>query len=182
MTETTHADRFHLDHRGRCGRCLHRHHSEPRQRPHDRAQLPKWVLPAGIGLAMLSYSIWNEYTWYPRMRRCAARRRRGRERAERPRDIPAVELSFPECIAFHRGGPGDSGPFGFGPADLRRERRGHSTMVARTAHPQAFDCAKGARADLMDGATLFGRRNAEGYRVAYQAADDPLVAAACGGG
>jgi hypothetical protein len=47
--------------------------------------------------------------------------------------------------------------------------------------PQAFDCAKGARADLMDGATLSEDGTLKGTKW-MQAADDPLVAAACGGG
>lgn len=30
--------------------------------------LPRWLLPAAIGAAMLSYTIWNEYSWYSRVR------------------------------------------------------------------------------------------------------------------
>lgn len=30
--------------------------------------LPKWLMPAGIGLAMLGTAIWSEYSWYPRLR------------------------------------------------------------------------------------------------------------------
>lgn len=26
-----------------------------------------WVLPGGIGLAMISFAIWNEYSWFPRV-------------------------------------------------------------------------------------------------------------------
>lgn len=29
---------------------------------------PKWALPGGIGAAMLLFTIWNEYTWFPRVR------------------------------------------------------------------------------------------------------------------
>jgi hypothetical protein len=29
-------------------------------------RLPKWTLPASIGLGMLLFSIWNEYSWYGR--------------------------------------------------------------------------------------------------------------------
>lgn len=29
-------------------------------------QPARWLLPAGIGLAMVSYSIWNDYAWYGR--------------------------------------------------------------------------------------------------------------------
>ncbi|MDF3607719.1 hypothetical protein PE067_17185 [Paracoccus sp. DMF-8] len=28
--------------------------------------VPTWVLPAGIGLAMVSYSVWNDYAWFGR--------------------------------------------------------------------------------------------------------------------
>lgn len=30
--------------------------------------LPKWLLPAGIGLSMIAYTIWNEYSWFDRTR------------------------------------------------------------------------------------------------------------------
>ncbi|AUH63275.1 hypothetical protein [Paracoccus zhejiangensis] len=26
----------------------------------------RWLLPAGIGLAMIAYSVWNDYAWYDR--------------------------------------------------------------------------------------------------------------------
>lgn len=29
--------------------------------------LPRWLLPAGVGLAMLGFTIWNEYSWYSRV-------------------------------------------------------------------------------------------------------------------
>lgn len=28
--------------------------------------LPRWLLPAGIGLAMICYSVWNDYSWFGR--------------------------------------------------------------------------------------------------------------------
>lgn len=28
--------------------------------------LAPWLLPAGIGLSMVAYSVWNDYAWYPR--------------------------------------------------------------------------------------------------------------------
>ncbi|MCQ0971830.1 hypothetical protein MLD63_15520 [Paracoccus sp. TK19116] len=30
--------------------------------------LPAWLMPAAIGAAMLGYAIWNDYTWYPRLK------------------------------------------------------------------------------------------------------------------
>jgi hypothetical protein len=29
--------------------------------------LPRFIMPAAIGLSMLVFSVWNEYTWYGRM-------------------------------------------------------------------------------------------------------------------
>lgn len=32
----------------------------------SRGRLPRWLVPAGIGLGMLGFGVWNEYSWYPR--------------------------------------------------------------------------------------------------------------------
>ena len=29
--------------------------------------LPRWIMPAAIGLGMLVFTIWNEYSWYSRV-------------------------------------------------------------------------------------------------------------------
>jgi hypothetical protein len=31
-----------------------------------RRWLPAWIVPAAAGLGMLTFAVWNEYTWYPR--------------------------------------------------------------------------------------------------------------------
>ena len=31
-----------------------------------RGRLPKWVMPVAAGAAMIGFTIWSEYTWYPR--------------------------------------------------------------------------------------------------------------------
>ena len=31
------------------------------------AVAPRWIMPAGIGLAMLGFTVWNEYSWYSRV-------------------------------------------------------------------------------------------------------------------
>lgn len=30
-------------------------------------QLPRWIMPLAIGISVITYSIWNEYTWFSRM-------------------------------------------------------------------------------------------------------------------
>ena len=29
--------------------------------------LPRWIMPAAIGLGMLGFAVWNEYSWYGRV-------------------------------------------------------------------------------------------------------------------
>ena len=31
-----------------------------------RGRLPRWTVPASAGIAMIAFSIWSEYSWYPR--------------------------------------------------------------------------------------------------------------------
>lgn len=31
-----------------------------------RGRLPRWSVPASAGIAMIAFSIWSEYSWYPR--------------------------------------------------------------------------------------------------------------------
>ena len=31
-----------------------------------RGCLPKWIVPASAGIAMIAFSIWSEYAWFPR--------------------------------------------------------------------------------------------------------------------
>lgn len=31
-------------------------------------QMPRWLLPAGIGLAMIGFATWNEYSWADRVK------------------------------------------------------------------------------------------------------------------
>lgn len=103
--------------------------------------LPRWVLTAGIGLAMVSYSVWNDYAWY------------GRSVAKLPQgsvvllsnhtSLPWAPWTFvfPVVTRFTALDPATverTAP------DLRRaeirliERRAHTILVR-----QDFDCANG---------------------------------------
>jgi hypothetical protein len=144
-------------------------------------KLPTWVLPAGIGLAMLGYSIWNEYTWFPRMRDAL------------PEGV--VVASAPTERAMYRPWsylfPSVSRFIAVDRATAARSTAAPQVFVANAVVfqrwqperrvPQAFDCANNARADLMDGATLSTDGVLKGAEW-QKADDDPLVAAACSGG
>ncbi len=128
--------------------------------------LPIWLLPAGIGLAMITYSVWNDYTWYGR---ALARLPQGTQVLMVGEDSqPWAPWTYvaPLKIRFAALDPATIETDG----SLRRaqimlvERRGQTLVV-----PQEFDC-EGGRI-----------KPAHGDWVAA-GADDPAFAAVCEGG
>lgn len=127
---------------------------------------PPWLLPAGIGAAMVLYSVWNDYSWYDR---AVTRLPEGTEvlmvgtarQAWAPWTfIAPVEVRFaaldPAAVTQAEGGNRRA-------EIMLVERRGQTLIV-----PQEFDCERGlirpARGDW-----------------APAAAADPAFAAVCGG-
>lgn len=103
-------------------------------------QLPPWLLPAGIGLSMVIYSVWNDYSWYDR---AVARLPEGAEvlmvgtarQAWAPWTYLApVEVRFaalnPEAVTELAEGHRHA-------QIMLVERRGQTLLV-----PQDFDCAR----------------------------------------
>lgn len=126
--------------------------------------LPRWLLPAGIGLAMIAYSVWNDYAWFDRARdRLPAGAQVLLVGADRRPWAPwtylaPVTVRFAALDAASVRGTGD----GLRQARiLLVDRRGQTVVV-----PQEFDCAGGrirpARGDW-----------------SLAAPDDPAFAAVC---
>lgn len=100
----------------------------------------KWLLPAGIGLAMICYSIWNDYAWLGR----------AQERLPDGAKVLLVGYDsyfwapwtylFPAGVRFAALDPAKiSDNAGSKRAEIMLvERRGPTLIV-----PQEFDCAKG---------------------------------------
>lgn len=102
--------------------------------------LPRWLLPAGIGLAMIGYSVWNDYAWF------------GRAVGRLPADAQVLLVGrdsqpwapwtylAPVEVRFAALDPASIGPAGQGDVLQARimlvERRGQTLVV-----PQEFDCA-----------------------------------------
>lgn len=143
-------------------------------------RLPKWAMPVAIGTAMIAFTIWNEYTWYPRAR------------AQLPDTL--VVVSAPEESTFYRPwtyaaplvtrfvaldrAPGEAaGPKPFATLAYVVVRWSGSVPV-----PVAFDCARGLRADLVDGAKLNPDGTLSGAEWLTPGEGDPLLRAACMGG
>lgn len=127
--------------------------------------LPRWLLPAGIGMAMIGYSVWNDYSWYGR---AVDRLPEGSEvlmtgEARQPW-APWTYLA-PVKVRFAALDPATITASGEGKrAEIMLvERRGQTLVV-----PQEFDCPAGkvrpARGDWMAAGP-----------------DDPAFAAVCGG-
>ncbi|MGV8949510.1 MAG: hypothetical protein ACOH2M_00290 [Cypionkella sp.] len=145
----------------------------------SRGRLPSWSIPAAIGAGMLTFSIWNEYTWYPR--------------AAGALPASVTILSAPEASNIWR-------PWTylfpihtrFAAYDGTKAkisqidpafRQGEVAIVQRWTStrriPIAVDCAKGLRADLVEGAALAPDGTLTGAEWYPASADDPLQAAAC---
>ncbi|MGB3178561.1 MAG: hypothetical protein WBC68_13080 [Albidovulum sp.] len=145
-------------------------------------RVPKWLLPAGVGLSMLGFTIWNEYSWYPRI---LAALPEGVVIASAPADRviyrPWTYLKplVTRFVAVDKTAavPSTAQPDMFMATAVVIQRWAPTQSVA-----VAFDCAKGVRADLPEGARLDDNGTLEGTQWRPLDAADVLVAAACKGG
>jgi hypothetical protein len=145
-------------------------------------RLPKWFLPASVGLGMIGFGVWNEYTWYARVS------------GQLPAEL--VVASAPEERAWYR-------PWTYvAPLTLRFVAVDRGRILRSTSDPGlivapvmilerwsptrqitvAFDCTGHRRADLLDGAELNDDGTLDGVDWREVGPDDALVKAACDGG
>lgn len=146
-----------------------------------KGRLPKWLMPAGAGIAMLVATISSEYGWY------------GRTQANMPEGFVVAQAI--EETTFYR-------PWTYAVPFVSRfvavdtvTRRTHPQQPdqrivdlvfygrwQRTAKvPVLFDCAEGARADIVDGVEFANDgavSNADWRSVGH---DDPVLTVACQG-
>lgn len=148
----------------------------------SRGLLPSWSIPAAIGAGMLAFTIWNEYTWF------------ARTTAVLPPQVTVI--SAPESRALwrpwtyifpiHQRFAAYDGTSAQTSAENPAIRQAQVMLVQRwqatTRIPVAVDCAKGLRADLVDGAVLAPDGTLTGTEWRPAAADDALQLAACKAG
>jgi hypothetical protein len=144
--------------------------------------LPRWIVPASAGVAMLGFSIWNEYSWFDRV---------------------SAQIAPPVVVAIAPVERGLLRPWTYlHPITLRFVAADLGRIAVSSADPAlrvipvfvverwsptrgltvAVDCAAGRRADLPEG-------DAAGADVALSTVAwqdvglaDPIVVAACAGG
>lgn len=146
-----------------------------------RKALPRFALPAAAGLAMLGFTIWNEYSWF------------ARTTAALPPEA-VVTLSHAEPSAFRPWtylSPFVSRFAAVDRAGIRRNERVPGQVLVEillfnrhgpTAKvPVLVDCGGHRRADIADGITFDADgapTNAEWHEMKP---DDPLIGAVCDG-
>ncbi|SFP41372.1 hypothetical protein [Tranquillimonas alkanivorans] len=144
-------------------------------------RLPRWLMPAVAGLAMIAATISLEYTWYSRT---VAALPEGLVIAdtveERAIYRPWTYLApyTDRFVALDRTSV-QTNP------DRPGERIANLYFFGRWAPlrqvPVAFDCTRNRRAPLVEGAGIAPDGHIEGAGWMQAPADDPLLAAACTG-
>lgn len=138
-----------------------------------------WALPAAAGVAMIAFSVWNEYTWFSRVT------------ARLP---PSVEVVLPvtesapwrpwsyvwpmtaRFIAIDHGATRRAVDR---PSLLRTEAMLVARWMPTSRVPLAFDCANGRRADLIGGAQIAADGTLTGGDWVTLPPEDPMLKAAC---
>ncbi len=144
-----------------------------------KGRLPKWTLPAAMGAGMLVFSVWNEYSWYPRV---AGALPDGVFILSAPEDRIGWRpwtLVFPVVSRFVALDMTSMQSSATNP-DIRTAE---AMVVQRWAKavriPLGFDCAGGRHADLVDGATLAPDGTLTGGEWQVVGPEDEMQRTAC---
>ncbi|QYK41311.1 MAG: hypothetical protein KF887_18395 [Paracoccaceae bacterium] len=145
-------------------------------------RMPKWTIPAAIGAGIIAFSIWSEYSWFPRVSAALP--------AEAPIVLAPADPSplrpwtyvFPlttRFVALDRTAMVTS-------AENPAIRRADAVVVQRWNStkrvPMGFDCAAGRQVALTEGAVLAPDGTLTGAVWMTVAGDDKMQMAACLGG
>jgi hypothetical protein len=146
-------------------------------------KLPKVVMPLAIGVALIGYTIWNEYGWYPTVRggmpdTVVVLQEVDESVPWRPWTylVPMV-TRFMAIDAAKITRPVAEKPE-LVETDLLLIGRWQPLMTV----PTVYDCATGSRADLVNGAELSDQGELTGGGWLKLPAEDPGLTAVCAGG
>lgn len=144
--------------------------------------LPRWVMPAVVGAAMVGYSVWNEYSWFDRV----ASRLPDRVVVLNPvaSGAPWRPWSYvvPVTTRFMAVDRGSVMRSGANPDLALTEILLVERWKPTARVPVVFDCRAGRRADLFQGGTLAGDGTLSGAVWVDLPPGDALLQAACNGG
>ncbi|MGD9917475.1 MAG: hypothetical protein AB7U46_05605 [Paenirhodobacter sp.] len=142
--------------------------------------LPKWAMPAAIGLSMLGVTIWGEYHWFSNMRAglpASAEVIGTAQESAAWRPWTYLAPITTRAIVVDRAKIAHPAP-GIATTDLLLLARWEPLHSV----PVAYDCEKGARADLFGGAQVNADGSLTGAEWHPLEAGDAGLAAVCSGG
>jgi hypothetical protein len=142
-------------------------------------RMPAWAMPAAIGLGMISYATWSEYSW---LGRTTAALPQGVTVIAAPQDRSILRpwtLAFPVSTRFMALDGTVLKTSVDNPAIRQAELMFVERWQGTRRVPIGFDCAKGAQADLTDGTTIAPDGTLSAGDWVAAAPGDPLQAAAC---
>jgi hypothetical protein len=142
-------------------------------------RVPGWALPAAIGLGMIGFASWNEYTW---LGRTTAVLPAGVTVIDAPRDRSLLRpwtLAFPVATRFMALDTSAMRVSATTPAIRQAELMFVERWLGTQRVPIGFDCARGAQADLTDGTVMAPDGTLSQGAWIPAAPGDPLLAAAC---
>ncbi|MDS1140630.1 hypothetical protein RE432_09285 [Pusillimonas sp. SM2304] len=140
---------------------------------------PRWILPAAIGAGMISYSVWNEYTWFGRITAGLPSGVAVVAQGERSAVWAPWTYLHPVTIRFialdTRARVESEHQAGLVVTELLLVERWQRTRRV----PVAFDCHRASRADLLGDTHLTSTGKLENARWQAMKSDDPMLLAAC---
>ncbi len=141
--------------------------------------LPRWITPAFAGLAMIGYSIWLEYTWYPQTRETMPEGFEVISTVEssemwKPWTYLAPQITRFAVVDAATARRNSEHP-GLVLADVLLYQR--YTPVKRV--PILIDCPQKRRADISDGVDFDANGAPQADRWTDIPQGDPLLAAIC---
>lgn len=141
--------------------------------------LARWVMPAAIGASMIAYSVWNEYTWFERIRSSLPDSVAIVGKGERSVFWAPWTLVAPVTVRFialdTRTRVESEQRAGLVLTELLLVERWSPTRRAAVA----FDCNRSMRADLGGSARIAPDGTLEGGQWRSMSAGDPVLMAAC---
>lgn len=142
--------------------------------------LQRWVMPATIGFCVLTYAIWNEYTWFSRLQKALPEHVVVTGTGERSAPWAPWTYLAPVTTRFVA-----VDTRSLIRSEMRPELVKTGLLLIERWQPTrvvnvAFDCLKGLRADLGNQATLSAEGTLTGAQWQPASEDTRLLRVVCG--
>ncbi len=145
----------------------------------SRSRLPRWTIPAALGAGIITFSVWSEYSWYPRVTGALPKEVVIVAAPQDPSPLRPWTYLFPLSTRFLALDRTSMKTSEVNPAIRLADLMVVQRWVSTKRIPLGFDCASGRHADLIGGATLAPDGTLTGGAWVTPGPDDAMQAAAC---